>query len=51
MTLLSFYSNDFQFCECGAVGIDGGLDYLKRILALIQQKYITKKCQNMNDSS
>lgn len=23
--------NDFKFCDCGAVAIDGGLDYLRRI--------------------
>lgn len=24
-------TNDFQRCKCGAVGIDGGLDYAKRV--------------------
>lgn len=24
-------TNDFKLCKCGAVGIDGGLDYPKRI--------------------
>jgi hypothetical protein len=24
-------TNDFQKCQCGAVGIDGGLDYAKRV--------------------
>lgn len=24
-------TNDFQLCKCGVVGIDGGLDYLKRV--------------------
>lgn len=24
-------TNDFQKCKCGAVGIDGGLDYAKRV--------------------
>lgn len=24
-------SNDFQTCKCGAVAVDGGLEYAKRI--------------------
>jgi hypothetical protein len=24
-------TNDFQKCKCGKIGIDGGLDYAKRI--------------------
>lgn len=27
----SISTNDFKSCKCGAVGIDGGLDYPKRI--------------------
>ena len=23
-------SNDFKFCKCGAVAVDGGFDYLRR---------------------
>lgn len=26
-------TNDFKRCKCGAVGIDGGLDYAKRVFA------------------
>lgn len=27
----SKHRHDFQMCKCGAVGVDGGLDYLRRI--------------------
>lgn len=27
--------NDFHLCKCGLVGIDGGLDYPKRIFAAL----------------
>lgn len=30
-TIESKTTHDFQFCKCRAVGIDGGLDYPKRI--------------------
>lgn len=26
----STYRNDFKFCKCGAVAVDGGKDYLRR---------------------
>jgi hypothetical protein len=26
----SFSRHDFKFCKCGAVFVDGGLDYLRR---------------------
>lgn len=29
--LISNFTHDFKYCTCGAVGIDGGKDYLKRI--------------------
>ena len=29
----SKYTHDFHLCNCGKVGIDGGLDYQKRIYA------------------
>ena len=29
----SFYRHDFVTCSCGAVSVDGGLDYLKRVAA------------------
>lgn len=28
--LESNFTHDFKFCSCGAVGIDGGKDYLRR---------------------
>lgn len=24
------FFNDFKFCKCGAVAVDGGFDYLRR---------------------
>ena len=27
----STYRHDFKFCKCGAVAVDGGKDYLRRI--------------------
>ena len=26
----SEYTHDFKMCKCGAVGVDGGHDYLRR---------------------
>lgn len=26
----STYRHDFKFCKCGAVAVDGGMDYLRR---------------------
>lgn len=26
----STHRHDFKFCKCGAVAVDGGLDYLRR---------------------
>ena len=26
----STYRHDFKFCKCGALGVDGGKDYLRR---------------------
>jgi hypothetical protein len=26
----STYTHDFKYCDCGAVAIDGGYDYLRR---------------------
>lgn len=26
----SYHRHDFQTCKCGAVSVDGGLDYLRR---------------------
>lgn len=26
----SFTRNDIKFCKCGAVGVDGGRDYIRR---------------------
>ena len=26
----STYRHDFKFCQCGAVAVDGGKDYLRR---------------------
>ena len=28
--IASEYRNDFRWCSCGAVYVDGGLDYLRR---------------------
>ena len=30
----SEYRHDFKMCKCGAVGVDGGHDYLRRIGSL-----------------
>ena len=30
----STYRHDFKFCQCGAVAVDGGKDYLRRCGAL-----------------
>lgn len=27
----SEYTHDFKMCKCGAVGVDGGHDYLRRL--------------------
>lgn len=27
----SEYTHDFKMCRCGAVGVDGGHDYLRRL--------------------
>lgn len=27
----SRYRHDFKFCKCGAVAVDGGKDYLRRL--------------------
>jgi hypothetical protein len=27
----SAHRHDFQHCECGAVAVDGGMDYLRRV--------------------
>lgn len=27
----STYRHDFRFCSCHSVGVDGGLDYLRRV--------------------
>ena len=27
----SEYTHDFKMCQCGAVGVDGGHDYLRRL--------------------
>lgn len=27
----SRHTHDFKMCKCGKVGVDGGLDYLRRI--------------------
>lgn len=27
----STHTHDFKFCKCGAVAVDGGLDYIRRI--------------------
>ena len=27
----STYRHDFKFCKCGAVAVDGGIDYLRRL--------------------
>ena len=29
--VFSFYRHDFQFCKCGACGLDGGMDYNRMI--------------------
>lgn len=29
--ITSYHRHDFKMCVCGAVGVDGGLDYLRRI--------------------
>lgn len=29
--LISKHRHDFKFCSCGAVAIDGGKDYLRRL--------------------
>ena len=26
----STHTHDFKFCKCGAVAVDGGLDYIRR---------------------
>lgn len=30
----SEYTHDFKMCKCGAVGVDGGHDYLRRLGSL-----------------
>jgi len=30
-TIESTYRHDFKWCSCGAVAVDGGLDYLRRL--------------------
>ena len=30
-TIESTYRHDFKFCKCGAVAVDGGKDYLRRL--------------------
>ena len=27
----STYTHDFRFCKCGAVAVDGGKEYLRRV--------------------
>lgn len=27
----SYHRHDLQFCQCGAIAVDGGKDYLRRI--------------------
>ena len=27
----SKYTHDFRFCKCGAVAVDGGKEYLRRV--------------------
>ena len=27
----STYTHDFRFCNCGAVAVDGGKEYLRRV--------------------
>ncbi|WP_425278866.1 DUF7695 domain-containing protein [Caldifermentibacillus hisashii] len=34
--------HDFQTCSCGAVEVDGGLEYAKRIFPVVQLKNIMK---------
>ena len=46
----SFSTHDFKFCQCGAVAVDGGKDYLRRIgnlddyieLSIFEKKSKTK---------
>ena len=32
----STHRHDFKFCKCGAVAVDGGMDYLRRCGSLDQ---------------
>ena len=27
----SWFGHDFKFCKCGAIAVDGGLNYLRRL--------------------
>ncbi|MBQ6477535.1 MAG: hypothetical protein IJI43_03785 [Bacilli bacterium] len=46
----SFYTHDFKSCKCGAVAVDGGKDYLRRVgnleeiieLSVVEKKHKTK---------
>lgn len=43
-------TNDYKRCSCGAVAVDGGKDYLKRIgnEEDYEELSITKKCKHNN---
>lgn len=30
-TIHSYHRHDFRTCKCGAISVDGGLDYLRRV--------------------
>ncbi|WP_456238555.1 DUF7695 domain-containing protein [Peribacillus psychrosaccharolyticus] len=44
-------THDFQFCNCGAVGIDGGLDYPKRIFGSDPAEEHYENCLNTNNKN
>lgn len=54
----STYRHDFKFCKCGAVAVDGGKDYLRRLgyeedyeeLSEVEKEVILKSRGSINES-
>lgn len=44
-------TNDYKRCSCGAVAVDGGIDYLKRIGNEEDYEELSTSCTNNHKNS
>lgn len=50
----SCHVHDFKYCKCGAIAVDGGMDYLKRAgaikefqdISIVMDDDVVEKCTN-----